>query len=81
VWGDGIVPVVSAHLEGALNLTLEGAYHSPLGSVDEASSRAAVPGAEDDGAEPAEPQTTLDRLWCAGCTAGPHGRTCCTLQS
>jgi pimeloyl-ACP methyl ester carboxylesterase len=38
-WGDGVVPVPSAHLEGALQLTLEGVYHSPLGaeegSVDE----------------------------------------------
>jgi hypothetical protein len=30
--GDFIVPVVSAHLEGALNIDLEGAFHSPLGS-------------------------------------------------
>jgi hypothetical protein len=39
VWGDGVVPVPAAHLEGALQLTLEGVYHSPLGaeegSVDE----------------------------------------------
>lgn len=32
VWGDGIVPVVAAHLDGARNVDLEGAYHSPLGS-------------------------------------------------
>lgn len=32
VWGDGIVPVPSAHLEGAINVDIEGAYHSPLGS-------------------------------------------------
>ena len=31
-WGDGITPVVSAHLEGAINLTLEGVVHSP-GSI------------------------------------------------
>ena len=30
--GDFIVPVSAAHLEGALNLDLEGAFHSPLGS-------------------------------------------------
>lgn len=34
VWGDGVVPVVSAHLEGARNITLENCYHSPLGAVD-----------------------------------------------
>jgi pimeloyl-ACP methyl ester carboxylesterase len=28
-WGDGITPIVSAHLEGAKNLTLEGVTHSP----------------------------------------------------
>lgn len=30
--GDGIVPVDIAHLDGAVNLTLDGAYHSPLGA-------------------------------------------------
>ena len=34
VWGDGIIPLPSAHLEGAINLDLEGVYHSPLGSTD-----------------------------------------------
>ncbi|GMH17454.1 hypothetical protein Nepgr_019295 [Nepenthes gracilis] len=34
VWGDGVVPEVSAHLEGALNISLDGVYHSPLGSDD-----------------------------------------------
>jgi pimeloyl-ACP methyl ester carboxylesterase len=34
VWGDGVVPVPAAHLEGALQLTLEGVYHSPLGAED-----------------------------------------------
>lgn len=34
VWGDGVVPVASAHLEGAKNITLEGCYHSPLGATD-----------------------------------------------
>jgi pimeloyl-ACP methyl ester carboxylesterase len=28
-WGDGITPVTAAHLEGAINLTLEGILHSP----------------------------------------------------
>jgi hypothetical protein len=32
VWGDGIVPVSIAHLEGSRELTLEGVYHSPLGA-------------------------------------------------
>ncbi|EFJ41234.1 hypothetical protein VOLCADRAFT_107781 [Volvox carteri f. nagariensis] len=31
VWGDGIVPQPSAHLEGALSVDLEGVFHSPLG--------------------------------------------------
>ncbi|WCJ27684.1 alpha/beta-Hydrolases superfamily protein [Euphorbia peplus] len=35
VWGDGVVPVVSAHLEGAVNISLDGVYHSPVGSDDE----------------------------------------------
>ncbi|KAK1273084.1 F-box protein SKIP31 [Acorus gramineus] len=34
VWGDGVVPEISAHLEGALNISLEGVYHSPTGSDD-----------------------------------------------
>ncbi|KAF8380850.1 hypothetical protein HHK36_028345 [Tetracentron sinense] len=34
MWGDGVVPEVSAHLEGALNISLEGVYHSPVGSDD-----------------------------------------------
>jgi hypothetical protein len=33
-WGDGVVPVPSAHLEGAEQITLEGVYHSPLGASD-----------------------------------------------
>lgn len=35
VWGDGVVPEASAHLEGALNISLDGVYHSPVGSDDE----------------------------------------------
>ncbi|KAG6593743.1 hypothetical protein SDJN03_13219, partial [Cucurbita argyrosperma subsp. sororia] len=35
VWGDGVVPEVSAHLEGAINVSFEGVYHSPVGSDDE----------------------------------------------
>ncbi|PON87470.1 GPI inositol-deacylase PGAP1-like [Trema orientale] len=35
VWGDGVVPEESAHLEGALNISLDGVYHSPVGSDDE----------------------------------------------
>lgn len=31
VWGDFIVPQPSAHLQGALNVDLEGVFHSPLG--------------------------------------------------
>lgn len=29
VWGDGIVPIACAHLEGATNIILEGVWHSP----------------------------------------------------
>ncbi|CAA7406446.1 unnamed protein product [Spirodela intermedia] len=32
VWGDGVVPEISAHLDGALNISLDGVYHSPFGS-------------------------------------------------
>eukprot|EP01023_Acetabularia_acetabulum_P004235 TRINITY_DN11768_c0_g1_i1.p1 TRINITY_DN11768_c0_g1~~TRINITY_DN11768_c0_g1_i1.p1 ORF type:complete len:303 (-),score=41.95 TRINITY_DN11768_c0_g1_i1:160-1068(-) len=35
VWGDGIVPQPSAHLEGATNIDIEDAYHSPVGSSEE----------------------------------------------
>lgn len=31
-WGDGIIPVEAAHLDGAINLTLEGVMHSPMSS-------------------------------------------------
>ena len=34
VWGDGVVPEMSAHLEGAENLALK-VYHSPVGTSDE----------------------------------------------
>ena len=34
VWGDGVVPEISAHLEGALNISLDNVYHSPVGSED-----------------------------------------------
>ncbi|UBF26995.1 lipase [Kovacikia minuta CCNUW1] len=30
-WGDGITPIEAAHLEGAENLVIEGAKHSPRG--------------------------------------------------
>ncbi len=29
VWGDGITPIVAAHLAGATNLTIDGVKHSP----------------------------------------------------
>ncbi|KAG8391360.1 hypothetical protein BUALT_Bualt01G0179700 [Buddleja alternifolia] len=35
VMGDGVVPEMSAHLEGALNISVDGVYHSPVGSDDE----------------------------------------------
>ncbi|XP_002451473.1 uncharacterized protein LOC8069918 [Sorghum bicolor] len=35
VWGDGVVPEMAAHLEGALNISFDGVYHSPVGSDDE----------------------------------------------
>ena len=31
VWGDGIVPVETAHLPGAHQVDLDGVYHSPIG--------------------------------------------------
>ena len=35
MWGDGVVPEMAAHLEGALNISFDGVYHSPVGSDDE----------------------------------------------
>ena len=35
VWGDGVVPVQAAHLDGAVNLSLNGVYHSPVGANEE----------------------------------------------
>ncbi|MEO0828601.1 MAG: lipase [Cyanobacteria bacterium J06642_9] len=32
-WGDGITPIVAAHLEGATNMTLPNVYHSPQPGV------------------------------------------------
>mmetsp|Transcript_12279 Transcript_12279/g.44170 ORF Transcript_12279/g.44170 Transcript_12279/m.44170 type:complete len:83 (+) Transcript_12279:946-1194(+) len=32
VWGDGITPVETAHLAGATCVTLDGVFHTPLGS-------------------------------------------------
>lgn len=32
VWGDGVVPEISAFLDGATNVSLDGVYHSPVGS-------------------------------------------------
>eukprot|EP00955_Chlamydomonas_euryale_P083349 363842-Chlamydomonas_euryale.AAC.5 len=32
VYGDFIVPTEAAHLDGAINVDLEGAFHSPLGA-------------------------------------------------
>lgn len=34
-WGDGITPVASSHLPGAVTLTLDGVFHSPLGATDD----------------------------------------------
>ena len=31
-WGDGITPIAAAHLDGAIDLTLEGVKHSPQSS-------------------------------------------------
>lgn len=42
VWGDGVVPVQSAHLEGARQLTLDGVYHSPLGAREAAAAAGAA---------------------------------------
>jgi hypothetical protein len=32
VWGDCIVPVASAHLDGAINVDVDDCFHSPLGT-------------------------------------------------
>lgn len=34
-WGDGITPVETAHLDGADNVTLDGVFHTPVGSGEE----------------------------------------------
>lgn len=34
VWGDGVVPNVSSHLDGAINLELVDVFHSPFQSAD-----------------------------------------------
>mmetsp|Transcript_42427 Transcript_42427/g.100690 ORF Transcript_42427/g.100690 Transcript_42427/m.100690 type:complete len:329 (+) Transcript_42427:170-1156(+) len=34
VWGDGVVPVPAALLEGSAQVVLDGVYHSPLGAVE-----------------------------------------------
>lgn len=36
VWGDGVVPNVSSHLDGAINLELVDVFHSPFQSADSA---------------------------------------------
>jgi hypothetical protein len=28
-WGDGIIPIESAYLDGATNIAIDGVYHSP----------------------------------------------------
>lgn len=33
VWGDFIVPVAAAHLEGAINVDIDNCFHSPLGAT------------------------------------------------
>lgn len=32
VWGDFIVPVAAAHLDGAINVDVDDCFHSPLGT-------------------------------------------------
>lgn len=48
VWGDGVVPVASAHLEGAHNIDLDGVYHSPVGAAHTPSD---------------DPSAAKERLW------------------
>jgi len=43
VWGDGLVPVSSAHLEGARNIVLEGVYHAPVAGARWFGSRDVLP--------------------------------------
>ncbi|KAI3434819.1 hypothetical protein D9Q98_002876 [Chlorella vulgaris] len=66
-WGDGVVPVPSAHLEGALQITLDGAYHSPLGAED-GRSLASVEESSDDG------ETAAAAVAMAAGTAGAGGK-------
>jgi len=43
-WGDGVVPVRSAHLEGAENITLPDVWHSPRAGINWYGSPAVVDG-------------------------------------
>ena len=43
------LPPAAAHLEGALQLTIEGAYHSPLGADEDGRSLESVQESSDDG--------------------------------
>ncbi|PSC73077.1 alpha beta-hydrolase [Micractinium conductrix] len=63
-WGDGVVPVPSAHLEGAQQMTLEGAYHSPLGASEDGRPIASVQLSSDDG------EAAVAAAVAAGGTAG-----------
>lgn len=63
VWGDGVVPVPAAHLEKAVQVTLEGVYHSPLGAeeggeVGAALAARSTAGAESDDGETDEYEAT-----------------------
>lgn len=73
VWGDGVVPVPSAHLDGAINITLEGVYHSPLGADPSPS-----PGSSE--VERASPASDLDGLSALGTAAGAGGAQSASLQ-
>jgi pimeloyl-ACP methyl ester carboxylesterase len=56
VAGDGVVPVPSAHLDGAVQVTLDGVYHSPLGADEGADVTGATDSDDytDDEGEPGE---------------------------
>lgn len=60
VWGDGVVPVASAHLEGAHNIDLDGVYHSPVGAAHAPSD---------------DPSTTDETLWYGSQTVLPEWST------
>lgn len=66
VWGDGVVPIPSAHLDGALQINLDGVYHSPLGSSMPADQKVSVEengNLDSDDFDESDAATSVGRPW------------------